>query len=173
MNVQSAVQQQLTGSHGTLRFMLGDCDPELLNKTLPNATIGSIASIYAHVVFAEDAFVQSRFQGKPTIYGSGGWEEKTGVASPGMPPAITPEWAKALKMDLPRFQEYADAVFAATDAYLAELPDEELDRKIQGATGGEYTLGWGIAILLGQHAAQHSGEIAALEGVQGLKGLPF
>jgi hypothetical protein len=95
------------------------------------------------------------------------------VASPGMPPAITPEWASALTMDLPRFQEYAEAVFAATDAYLADLPDAGLDRKIQGATGGEYTLGWGIAILLGQHGAQHSGEIAALKGVQGLKGLPF
>ena len=56
--------------------------------------------------------------------------------------------------------------------YLANLPDSELERKVQGVLG-EYTLGWGIAILLCQHAAQHSGEIAALKGVQGLKGLPF
>jgi len=75
-------------------------------------------------------------------------------------------------MDLSTFQEYADAVFAATDAYVADLPDSELERKIQGAIG-EYTVGWGIAILLCQHAAQHSGEIAALKGIQGLKGLPF
>src|SRR3990170_8011733 len=118
MQLQSAAQQQLAGSHGTFRHMLSDCDPELLNRTLPGATIGSIASIYAHVVFGEDAFVQSRFQGKPTIYESGGWEEKTGVAFPGVPPAITPEWAAALKMDLSTFQEYAEAVFAATDSYL-------------------------------------------------------
>ena len=172
MNLQSAAQQQLTATHGTLRHMLSDCDPELLNKTLPDATIGSIASIYAHVVFGEDAFVQSRFQGKPTIYESGGWEEKTGVPYPGIPPAITPEWAGALNMDLSTFQEYAEAVFAATDAYVANLPDSELERKVQGVLG-EYTLGWGIAILLCQHLAEHSGEIAALKGVQGLKGLPF
>jgi hypothetical protein len=48
--------------------MLGDGDSELLNRTLPGATVGSIASIYAHVVFAEDAFVQARFQSKPTVY---------------------------------------------------------------------------------------------------------
>ena len=172
MKLQSAAQQQLTGSHGTLRHMLSDCDPELLNRTLPDATIGSIASIYAHVVFGEDAFVQSRFQGRPTIYESGGWEEKTRVPFPGMPPAITPEWASALKMDLSTFQEYAETVFAATDAYLAGLPDSELERTIQGGTG-EYKLGWGITVLLCQHAAAHSGEIAALKGVHGLKGLPF
>ena len=64
----------------------------------------------------EDAFVQSRFQGKPTIYQSGGWEQNTGIPFPGIPPAITPEWASALKMDLATFPEYAEAVFAATDA---------------------------------------------------------
>ena len=172
MNLQSAAQQQLAGSHGTLRHMLSDCSPEVLNKNLPDATITSIASIYAHVVFGEDAFVQRRFQGKPTIYESGGWEKKTGVPFPGVPPAITPEWANALQMDLSTFQEYAEAVFAATEAFLVNLPDSDLERKIQGAIG-EYTVGWGIAILLVQHAAQHSGEIAALKGVQGLKGLPF
>ncbi|MGB2693831.1 MAG: DinB family protein [Dehalococcoidia bacterium] len=172
MKVQSAVQQQLTGSHGTLGYMLSDCDPELLNKTLPDASIGSIASIYAHAVFAEDVFVHTRFQDGQPLYLSGGWEEKTGVPFPGIPPAITPEWAQALKLDLSTFQQYADAVFTATDAYLANVPDSELERTIKGAMG-EYTLGWGIAILLGQHAAQHSGEIAALKGVQGLKGLPF
>ena len=172
MKLQSAAQQQLTLVRGTLRHMLSDCDPELLNKTLPDATIGSIASIYAHAVFAEDVFVHSRFQDGEPLCQSGGWQEKTGVPFPGNPPAITPEWASALQMDLPKFQEYAEAVFAATDSYLANLPDSELDRKVQGGTG-EYTLGWGIAILLCQHPAQHSGEIAALKGVQGLKGLPF
>ncbi|MDZ4278451.1 MAG: hypothetical protein U1B78_04870, partial [Dehalococcoidia bacterium] len=112
------------------------------------------------VVFGEDAFVQSRFQGRPTIYESGGM------------PGITPEWAQALKMDLSTFQEYAEAVFAATDSYLANLPNSELERKVQGVLG-EYTLGWGLAILLVQHEAEHSGEIAALKGVQGLKGLPY
>ena len=173
MNMQTAVRQQLTGSHGTLRHMLSDCDSEVLNMTLPNATIGSIASIYAHAVIAEDVFVHARFQDGQPLYQSGGWEGRTGVPFPGIPPAMTPEWAAALNMDLPKFQEYAEAVFAATDSYLANLPDSELERKIQGAAGGEYTLAWGIAILLCQHAAQHSGEIAALKGVQGLKGLPF
>lgn len=44
--------------------------------------------------------------------------------------------------------------------------------QIKGATG-EYPLGWALSVLIAQHAAAHSGEIAALKGVQGLKGLPF
>jgi len=172
MKLQTAAQQQLAGSHGAFRFMLNDIEPALLNETLPGAAIGSIASIYAHLVFAEDVFVHTRFQEREPLYLAGGWEAKTGVPFPGIPPAITPEWAAALRMDLATFQPYADTVFADTEAFVANLPDAELDRTIKGATG-EYTIGWGIAIIIVQHAAQHSGEIAALKGVQGLKGLPF
>ena len=62
--------------------------------------------------------------------------------------------------------------YAATDAYLAGLPDADLERKVQGPAG-DTTVGWMIAVVLGTHFPQHVGEIAALKGVHGLKGLPF
>lgn len=172
MSVQTAVQSQLAFWHGTLNPILGDCGPEVLNKRLPNATITSIASVYAHLVWSEDAIVHGMLQGKPPLYQSDGWEAKTGVPFPGTSPALASEWADALKMDLAPFQEYAKAVFAATDTYVGALPDGELSRKVTTPIG-EQTVEWALTTLLATHPPQHIGEIAALKGVQGLKGLPF
>ena len=170
MKVQQAIQQQLGLWHGVLQGIMSDCGSEVLNKQLPDATISSIAAIYAHLVFAEDRFAQDILQGKPMIYAKNGWEAKTGIPMPDTP-GLTPEWAK--KLELPVFQQYATEVFAATDTYLAELPDEELDRKIQTANFGEQTVGWLVAVIMATHVPGHTSEIAALKGVQGLKGLPF
>lgn len=172
MSAQSAVQQQLAFWHGALDGMLADCSPEVLNKTLPDATVSSIASIYAHLVFAEDVIVHALLQGKPVVYETDGWAAKTGVAFPGIPPSISAEWARSLHMNLPAFQGYAKTVQASVDGYLAGLPDSDLSRKISGPFG-EQTVEWVVVTLLGTHAPQHIGEIAALKGVQGLKGLPF
>ena len=38
---------------------------------------------------------------------------------------------------------------------------------------GTQTLNWAIFALVIAHMASHTGEIGAIKGVQGLKGLPF
>ena len=172
MNVQSAVQQQLGFWHGTLGQVLSDCSEDALNKSVPGAKINSIASIYAHTVIAEDVIVHAMMQGKPALAQAQGWEAKTGITFPGVPPMMTDEWARALKMNLAPFQEYAAAVFAASDAYVAGLSDAEMERKVQGPAG-ETTVGWFVVNILATHVPQHTGEIAALKGIYGAKGLPF
>jgi hypothetical protein len=170
MNAQEAVRQQLGFWHGIGGSVLGDCG-DSLNKRLDNAKVGSISSIYAHMVFGEDGIVNGMIQGKPTLYQEGGWEAKTGVKQP-QGPMQNEEWAAAVNMDLATFQDYAKAVFAQTDAFLANLGDADLERKIQGPAG-ETTVGWFVVNILATHFPQHLGEIAALKGVHGLKGLPF
>jgi hypothetical protein len=170
MNAQEAVRQQLGFWHGTLDSMLADCGDKL-NKKLPDSTLGSISSIYAHMVFAEDGIVNGMFQSKPMIYMADGWEAKTGVKHPGGP-MQNPDWASSVNMDLGKFQEYAKAVYANTDNYLKSLPDADLGKTIQGPIG-ETTIGWFLTTILGTHFPGHAGEIAALKGVQGMKGLPF
>jgi hypothetical protein len=172
MNVQNAVAQQLGFWHGIMGGVIGECGPEALNKQVQGATITSIASVYAHAVMAEDGIVNGMLQGKPMMFATDGWEAKTGVKLPGESAAVNVDWAHSMKMDFPKFQEYAKAVFANTDAYLKGLPDADLQKKVQTPIG-EQTVEWGIVTLLGTHFPQHAGEIAALKGVQGLKGLPF
>lgn len=171
MKVQDSLRTQLDFWHGTIEQMMADCGG-VLHKEIPGSTANSIAATYAHGVIAEDVIANVFLQGGQPLYHAGGWEAKTGVAFPGVPPAMTPEWSAAIKMDLPAFQQYAKAVYAATDAYLAALPDADLDKTTQGPFG-ETTIGWMVSMLLATHPVGHAGEIAALKGVHGLKGLPF
>jgi len=170
MNVQETVRLQLGFWHGALGGIMGDCG-DALNKAVPGATINSIASVYAHIVWSEDTIINGMMQGKPTIFSSGGWEEKTGTKLPGDQPSLG-DWAKTFNMDYPKFKEYADAVFANTDAFLSSVTDAQLAEKAQTPIG-EQTKEWFLAAVLATHLPQHTGEIAALKGVQGLKGLPF
>jgi hypothetical protein len=69
-------------------------------------------------------------------------------------------WSRRVQIDLSRLREYAQAVYAATDAYLATLPDRALDparRELPGCLLN--------AVLL--TIATRRGEIAALLAVSG------
>jgi hypothetical protein len=171
VNVQESVRTQLGFWHGVVDGMVADCGPDVAHKNVDGATITSIAAVYAHVVFSEDAIVHGMLQGKPTIYQNDGWEAKTGVAFPGPMPSLG-DWAKSLQMNVPAFQQYAKEVWAATDAYLSSVSEADLEKKVQ-TPAGEQNVAWAISVILGTHTPQHTGEIAALKGVQGLKGLPF
>jgi len=170
MNAQEAVRQQLGFWHGISAQIMGDCG-DSLNKGLANASVGSIASIYAHAVFAEDGIINGMFEGKPLLYQTGDWAKKTGVQHP-VGSMQNQEWASGLNMDLASFQEYANAVFQQTDSYIGSLSDSDLERKVNGPTG-ETALGWFLVNILATHFPSHLGEIAALKGVHGQKGLPF
>lgn len=171
MNVQDAIRTQLSFWHPVLDGMVGECGQDVIANNLPDATITSIGSVYAHIVMSEDAIVNGMLQGKPTIYESDGWKEKIGISFEGRP-SLEQEWARKLVLDLGPFKEYAQAVYANSDAYIGGLPDADLDQKKQTPIG-EQSVGWVLAALLATHLPQHTGEIAALKGVQGLKGLPF
>jgi len=56
-------------------------------------------------------------------------------------------------------------VWAATDAYLANLAPAELERMVKFA-GGERSLA-DMLMLTASHTLGHAGEISALKGIQG------
>ena len=78
-------------------------------------------------------------------------------------------------MDLAALQQYAKAVYAATDGYLASLTDKDLSRSVDlsalglGKSSVSYVL---INGILG-NAFSHGGEISCLKGLQGVRGYPF
>jgi hypothetical protein len=77
-----------------------------------------------------------------------------------------------VKVDLSALHAYAQAVFAATDEYLASLNDEALDRSMDLGSLGQFTLGSFLTTMLA-NVNWHTGEIACLKGFQGAKGYPF
>jgi len=167
------LRQQLAGYHQILEQTMDDCPADALDRTLPGATIGTIASVYAHTVFSEDHILHGMLQGKPPLYGAHGWASRTNVAMPAGE-ELSLEWSRAAKkMDLPAFREYAKAVYAATDAYVAGLSESDLDRTVDTGFVGVQSVAFILSNVLAWHAAEHNGELAALKGAFGLKGLPF
>ena len=81
------------------------------------------------------------------------------------------EEANSTVLALAPVLEYAEAVRNATDAYLARLTDDELDRQVS-FFGSESSVA-GVLVRFVAHTAGHAGEIAAVKGMQGLQGLPF
>ena len=65
------------------------------------------------------------------------------------------------------FGEYAEAVAAATDAYLNDATAVELEREVQVGERTE-TVGGAILLHLITHLNGHRGEVNAIRGMQGL-----
>ena len=172
MTPQGLLRQQLAGHHDILEQTIADCAQQTLDRNLANATITNIGSIYAHIIFSEDGIIQGMLQKKPLVHQSQGWASRLNVAMPSSP-TFDPTWGRAVRMHLPSFREYAKAVYAASDAYVSSLGPADLERKVDTGFVGEQTVGYVLGNIAIWHVAEHNGEIGALKGAQGLKGLPF
>lgn len=170
MRINDLLQAQFDMAHNILTRCLDDCDAATLHYVHPGGTIGSIASNYAHIVFAEDRLISQVAGAASTVYESQGWADRLGIAMPDFA-YQTFEWSLGVRMDAAKFGEYFAGVQAQTKEYLRSVTEEELDRVVT-APAGDSPVGRRLNVVL-YHIAQHTGEIAALKGVQGLKGLPF
>lgn len=170
IDVRETLRIQLEFWHGMLARILEGCDAAVLRHG--QGMVHSIAAIYAHAVLWEDTVIHTKLRGAPSVFESGVWGSKIGVPSPGFPPALTEEWAASIDLVRPAFDDYARDVYAATDAYLAAAGDDELAKTTFGP-GGEMPVARFLALNLSTHFIEHTGEIAALKGVQGLRGLPY
>ncbi|NMC28595.1 MAG: DinB family protein [Pelolinea sp.] len=168
MNVLEYIQREIAGVRRSIDGTMKDMNEDLFNWA-PPGTANTISATFVHFLHSEDFFIQTIIQGKPEIWESGQWSEKTGVSKP---PLIGEDWNnfKHQRISIQPLLEYQSAVRAATDAYLSTLTPEELDRNVKFA-GGERTVA-DMLLLACSHSSSHNGEIAALKGIQGAKGLP-
>jgi len=169
MNVIEYIRGEMASVRRTVDRIMKDITAEVFNWA-PPGTANTISATFIHLMNVEDNFIQKIIQGKPSVWESSAWSEKTGVQKP---PSIGEDWSefKHRKISIQPLLDYKDAVWAATDAYLATLTAEELDRKVKFA-GGERTVGEMLRLSVSQ-SHSHAGEIAALKGLQGIQGLPF
>lgn len=107
----------------------------------------------------------------PSLFEREGWEERIGI--PGGSGNVGDEaWLATVKnVNIDALREYAQQVYAATDAAIAGLTESDLDRTVSFME--EMLLGAYLANIIAWHAIQHGGEICALRGCQGSQGLPF
>jgi hypothetical protein len=129
-------------------------------------TTNNIAQLMTHLTTGEDNAL-ARLKGSDPILQSQGWYGRTGI--PEGPRAF---WQKGWSLDLDAFSEYRELVKAAATDYFQNLDTSELSREVEWFNGPRpaSTI---IQVIVLNHMLGHSGEISALKGVQGLKGLPF
>lgn len=171
MDFKAHTRGQLEFAHNTIEQVMSDCG-DLLNKKMPGSSVNSPASIYAHAVIAEDFILNGMIAGRPPIFVAGDWAGKTGVP-PVQQPNMNDDWASKIQMSLPAFQEYARQVYAATDQILAEMTDAQAQEQIDTPFGNKQGRLELVSNLGVTHLWGHLGEIAAIKGAHGLKGLPF
>ena len=169
MDARDLLRAQFAWIHQLLAGTMSDCSQETADHRGEGWAISPISAIYAHIAITQDGIVHGLVQGRPTLLESDGWDGKLGLEAAG--PRDASSWADK-RFDLATVRDYAAAVQAATDAFLLEAPDDLLEKAMETPMGEQRAIDM-LANVGVAHLASHWGEIAALRGVQGEKGLPF
>jgi DinB superfamily len=169
------LREQLRQAGEFLEGTVGDVTPEQAHWA-PPGTSNPLGATYAHILLGEDFFT-SMLRGAQPLF-EREWAGRTGVSEPPpgpFPPQPWHDWGRTVRVDFDGMRKYGAAVFAATDAYVASLSDQELARPVDvSALGlGGVPLSWLISNGVLGHRFSHWGEISCLKGLQGAKGLPF
>jgi uncharacterized damage-inducible protein DinB len=169
MEVIEYIKGEMVSVRRSIERVMKDMPDEIFNWATPG-TANTISATFVHLMNSEDHFIQEVLQGKPTVWESRGWSEKTGIQKP---PSIGEDWSeyKRRQIQIQPLMEYMAEVWAATDSYLASVTRDDLDRRLEFA-GRERSVGDMLHLSIAQ-SYSHAGEIAALKGIQGIKGLPI
>jgi hypothetical protein len=132
----------------------------------PTGVTNPIGTTLLHVLTDEDRLIQSVLQGKPLLWEAGRWYEQIGVISL---PLRGHDWTGVDLTSLwaPPLFAYAQVVERTTTTYLHLLNDTDLEQvEIYGQEQSRAEALFSIII----HNTSHVGEIAALKGLQGMRG---
>ncbi len=136
----------------------------------PPGLAGPIAGQIAHSLTGLDFFILGHAAGGAPLMTST-FAGKAGISEP-PPQGDWSDWGEQVQVNLPEIHEYAKAIFEGIDVFLATLTDSDLDREVDLGATGKQTMGWIFNIMI-LNTYCHTGEIACLKGLQGLKGYPM
>ncbi|MBM3943827.1 MAG: DinB family protein [SAR202 cluster bacterium] len=174
MDAVTLLREQFKSAHQLLEGTMQGVTPQQASYT-PAGKANPIAASYAHIIFSEDGIVNHILK-KSVPLAASTFAGKTGASE--APPAGLGnwgEWSRRVKLDLPAFHKYAEAVYAATDQYIASLKAADLDRTVAMPVPGMEKTPIGVVLgnILHGHIHEHCGEIASVKGLQGAKGYPM
>lgn len=164
MDAITFVEGQFDHAWNIAAMVAKDMTDEQYN-TAPGGTSNSPAQSHVHAMSSVDFFVNKVIRGDKLS-----WSEFASVH--GLPANPMEIWAFSGTVPLAPINEYAVTVKQLVHDYLGTLRDTDLDREIETQFFGKQTVAW-ILQLGVAHLAAHAGDMAAIKGVQGLKGLPF
>ena len=175
MKAITLLSERIAEARGFFEATFSDVTQEQAHWA-PPGTAMPMGANYAHVALAQDMGVNGLLKGGAPLAASS-WAGKTGMSeSPpgGGAPGDWGDWPCRVRIDLPALRQYMQAVYAATDDYVASLDDHSLDRIIDlSAVGqGERSVGWLLFTGVVTNMELHCGEISCLKGLNSSRGYP-
>jgi hypothetical protein len=169
---QELLRTSLRSMHALLDKAVEGMTAEQLNFRPREGGVSGFFSLW-HYVRTEDNIVNFVVQRKPTVWLEGGYDVLFGLHRTSQGTLMTENEANAVQIaDVPRWHEYQQKAWQATDAYLAAMSPEEFEaRRVVIKPVGEMSLWDGIFGMCLTHGYRHVGEIEYVRGVQGLGGL--
>jgi hypothetical protein len=164
MNAVSYAKSNLEQNFNLLGMTMQGIDESQYNWA-PAGSCNPAAKSHVHILTAVDLFINGICKG-----GTAKWPEF--AAKHELPTQATEIWKHDKSIPLSAIQEYGEHVQKDALDYVASLSDADLDRELDTKFFGKQSLAW-VLQLTGMHTAGHAGDIAAVKGMQGLKGLPF
>jgi hypothetical protein len=178
MNTVELVQYSL----GTALDILGQVCSDLTQEQadwMPPGCANPIGSMYWHTMSGADDVVYRWVLGREPLRQRAGWDERVLAVAVPEPQQGGPEagaayhaYMCALRVRLPALREYAQAVAADLQGWLATLNPADLDRTVETPIG-PYPVAQVLELFVIWHINAHCGEISALKGCLGCKGYPF
>ena len=167
MDATEVIRHQVASVRRFVDGILDGLTDEQLNWS-PPGTANPIGVSWLHLLTVEDSFIQSTIQGKPRLWESQDWTARTGIH----PRAGDETWdrIKQTPFTVAPLRAYGAAVREATDAYISGMTADDLDRAVT-VNNAEMPVAQMLS-MLACHTTGHAGDIAAIKGIQGLKGLP-
>ena len=161
MDALTLLREQHEAADNQLTAVFKPVTPDVGAWTIPNWKANPITPIFLHAVSAGDNLVAGLSE-KPSALDQG-WREK--IALP------REWWTFTDKPQTELLLEYQAAVRKLVDAYLDSIKPDMLDQ-ISETPRGPRTIAIRLSGPLVTHKFQHTGDISALLGCQGLQGLP-
>jgi hypothetical protein len=177
MDAVTLLRAQFQTAHQFMEETMADVTPAMAHW-LPPGRANPLGASYAHVLFGEDMIIQGVLKQTAPLF-AGSWADRLGVSEPMPMPSAGGEeyyaWTHRVQVDLDALRAYGQAVYAATDEYVAALTPADLDRllDLSSAGMGEVNLAWVVSNLAVGHIHDLMGEISCLKGLQGARGYPF
>ena len=166
MDIKEFIIAGLVDAHRMGDIAMEELTPKVAHFEA-GGTANSIAQLLAHMTMGEDHAVNGILKGGTRIFDTGGWSAKTGI-----PDGRGAVWQKDWQLNIDGFTAYRDAVKRSSISYFETPAASDLDREVE-AFGAPRKASNVVQIFVINHLLGHSGEISALKGIQGLKGLPF
>ena len=165
------IREGLTDMHAMLDRAVEEMSADQWNARPAGEGVSAFFSLW-HYVRTEDNIVNFVAQRRNTVWLANGWDEHFGLHRTSQGTGMTADQANAVQIqDVDGWLKYQQAVWAATDEWVASLTPDDLSSDIVIKPVPPMSIWQALTGMLLYHGFRHIGEVEHARGLVGLGGL--